>query len=85
MPKTSIGRKKLDSKNKRQFNGRQKKRHIKKNKNKDFQDDKYENKFEKLKAKEELETQEKIQKSVQSIFNKGGDDGEKSGLERVQE
>ena len=83
MPKTSIGRKKLDSKNKRQFNGRQKKRHIKKNKNKDFQDDKYVNKFEKLKAKEELETQEKIQKSVQSIFNKGGDDGEKSGLERV--
>ena len=49
MPKTSIARKKMDSKNKRLFGQRAKGRHIKKNKSKTQAENVYVNKVLKLK------------------------------------
>ena len=51
MPKSSIAKKKLDSKNKRMFKGRQKGRQIKKNRDKDIIENQYVNKLNKMKEK----------------------------------
>jgi hypothetical protein len=62
MPKTSIGRKKLDSKHKREFTQREKGRQIKKNKGKTQLENMYVDKLKKINEKTQRMKDEVAQK-----------------------